>query len=753
MTRRVFLAFLAILTGLLLVFITVPGAGMDAPVGVRITGETGDGMRTVDIPFEILIDYGAFLWGVLPQSDLFLLDQNKIDYQVYESPFSLPMDDGRDSPFSTASPSNFDPAEKIQPDDPGLYLVQFYGPTKDEWRDALEADGVEILQYQHPFTYIVWGSPAILQKSLAQPFVRQVAHYRPIKSMQPNTRISGTDPILVRVIAYQGQDLKALRENFEALGSEWLTQVEQGDPIFNAISLIVPLNQLDEIAALPGIYAVHPLPVDGGNRGEIGNQINAGNINGAGLAFPGYQNWLRTLGLSGSGVTIANVDSGIDESHPDLINRMQPCLGNTCGNNASHAHGTHTAGIMAGDGASGITDSNGFLRGLGMAPGAGLIEQIFKSVWDEPDRMTILMRESVSNNAVISGNSWGPSDIPRGYDYDTRLVDIGVRDADLNSPGNQTLTYILSIMNGNGGFSSQGTPDEAKNILTVGSTYLQKPDGTQDSRKINDISNNSAHGPALDGRKIPHLVAPGVFVDSTYPGDSYGLMEGTSMASPHVTGAVALFYEKYRNQFGVNPSPALVKAAFLPVAHDLAGHHDADGGILGHPFDSKQGWGRLNAGAVLDPPGAVWYFDQETILDHTGATWSTTITTNADSTELRAMLVWTDAPGHGSGGSQPAWVNDLDLAVKVSGQTYFGNQFGPDGYSIQGGIHDGKNNTEGIFLADLPPGEITFTVTAANISGDGVPNFGDGTDQDFALVIYTARTNLNYELIFPIFFR
>jgi hypothetical protein len=100
------------------------------------------------------------------------------------------------------------------------------------------------------------------------------------------------------------------------------------------------------------------------------------------------------------------------------------------------------------------------------------------------------------------------------------------------------------------------------------------------------------------------------------------------------------------------------------------------------------------------------------------------------------MLVWTDAPGHGLGTSIPAWVNDLNLSVKVNGQSYYGNQFGLDGFSVPGGSPDYMNNTEGIFLNELPPSKVTFTVTAANITGDGVPNVGDSTDQDFALVIY-----------------
>jgi hypothetical protein len=359
------------------------------------------------------------------------------------------------------------------------------------------------------------------------------------------------------------------------------------------------------------------------------------------------------------------------------------------------------------------------------------------------------MSQSYQNGAVISGNSWGPSGSPLGYETDTRLVDIGVRDADPDQSGNQPLTYVLSVMNGWGGTSTQGTPDEAKNIFTIGSTEMQYAGGEQKTN-INDLSSNSAHGPALDGRHIPHMVAPGSYVDSTYPGESHGLMSGTSMASPHVTGAVALFFEQYRNQYGVDPSPALVKAAFLPVAHDLAGYEDADNNVMGHPFNSKQGWGRLDASAVLDPDMMVFYIDQPVSLDYTGDTWTYQASITDAIIEIRIMLVWTDVPGHGLGGATPAWVNDLDLSLMIDGETYFGNNFGADGYSISGGAADGMNNTEGIFLANLPAGTYTLTVTAANITGDGITNEGDETDQDFALAIYVATANV---IFFPIFFQ
>ncbi len=437
---------------------------------------------------------------------------------------------------------------------------------------------------------------------------------------------------------------------------------------------------------------------------------------------------------------IANVDSGIQDTHPDLVNRMRPCTGTTCGNTTSSSHGTHTAGIMAADGSSGIVDSRGFLRGLGVAPGASLVEQVYGS-YD----LTLLVKDSSTNGALVSGNSWGPSGTAQGYDADTRKVDVGVRDANLTLAGNQALNYVLSIMNGYGGTSSQGTPDEGKNIFTIGSTKMQTSSGSQ-NLAINDISDNSAHGPALDGRKIPHMVAPGCYVDSTVPTNSYGMMCGTSMASPHVSGAAALFIEYYRGLFGVDPSPALLKAAFLPVAHDLAGNRDADGGILGHPFDSKQGWGRMDLEAVVDPAVPVLYFDNPQVFDATAEIWEQDFGIGDPTQPVRLMLVWTDAPGHGLGGSTPAWVNNLDLEVTAGGAPYRGNAFAADGWSQTGGAADGMNNTEGVFLGPTAPGSFSVRVVATNIAGDGLPNVGDATDQDFALVCYNCVQEADFSV-------
>ncbi len=383
-----------------------------------------------------------------------------------------------------------------------------------------------------------------------------------------------------------------------------------------------------------------------------------------------------------------------------------------------------------------------------MAPGANLIDQLYTPTYSEPDGMLTLMAGSVPKQCSHLRQWLGGRSTPQGYDMDGWTSAL---ETPTHFEGQPATRFHPLHHEWGGGVSTQGTPDEAKNVFSVGSTYLQNSDGSQ-RPNINDISFNSAHGPALDGRNIPLMVAPGYSVDSTVTDSGYALMGGTSMASPQVTGAVALFYEHYRNLYGVDPSPALTKAAFLPVAHDLAGNLDADGNLLGHPFDAKQGWGRLNAEAVLDSSATVLYFDQGMRFDATGETFTMHMSDNTAIRDLRAMLVWTDAPGHGLGGSQPAWVNDLDLSITIDDQTYLGNNFGDNGYSIPGGTADAMHNTEGIFLSNLPSGIFEITVNAANIAGDGVPNVGDQTDQDFALVIYVdyeEEAQEDYQIFIP----
>lgn len=620
-----------------------------------------------------------------------------------------------------------------------LFLVQLTGPTQDKWMQALARLNWTPVQYISPYTYVVWGHPAFMTETLDLDFVRFVGPFLPAFRVRPSWRELDDATREVRIMLCRHADLETTIHDLSAVG---LTVRAQA-PISSTWVVVtgtLPGDRMGDAASIPGVYSLALAPEGGGERGEMSNQICARQVNATGLPLTGYLPWLASRSLSGQGVIMAVVDSGTDHDHVNLAGRMLPCSGTTCGGSASGNHGTHTAGIMAADNTSGVQDSYGFFRGLGVAPGANLVEQIYSS-YPDPNGLRHLIEESHTNGAVLSSNSWGPSSFPVGYDDDTLQVDLGVRDADASTPGNQPFIYVLSIMNGGGGISSQGTPDEAKNIIAVGSTDMQNSSGAPQTNHF-DISANSAHGPALDGRHLPHIVAPGCYVDSTYPNSTHGLKCGTSMASPHVSGSIALLLESFRASYPTadDPSPAWVKALLLVTATDLAGHLDADDQVLGHPFDDKQGWGRLDLDALLDAePQRAWW-DQHVILDDSGDFFETAVRPLDPNQPVKLMLVWTDAPGHGLGGATPAWNNDLDLTLTRGEHLFRGNGFGPDGYSQPDTAADTMNNTEGIFLP--APGNqdpMTLRVTGTNINSDGVPGVGDSTDQDFALVCLNAQ--------------
>jgi serine protease AprX len=537
------------------------------------------------------------------------------------------------------------------------------------------------------------------------------------------------------------------------------------------------LEEARGLARQPRVYSIADAGEAPALRDEQSAQIVAQGT--AEPLGPGYPEFLELIGADGSGVILANVDGGVDFNHPDLADRIEACIDYShvqrlceAGNHDDViGHGTHTLGVKVGTGASGFGDLDGFTYGQGMAPGATAVVQnalhtpggfsnAFGDGWRPP------YRESYELGAIVSGNSWGPSGQPQGYDDDTREFDTIPRDIVDDSGVDDPQAFVLSIMNGRGGTSTQGTPDEAKNLIRVGGTVSRDPVG---GLEPDDLCFCTAHGPALDGRLLPDLVAPGQQVVSTRatqgtlcglpfvgwvpdrpametpPSPLHAGCTGTSMASPHVTGGYAVFVDWYRQNVAddpeeATPSPALVKAAFVNGADDLAGARNADNEPMDHIPNNEQGWGRFNLGNVIESwkLGAV-HVDQSHAFTESGESFDITVTAVDPDQPIKATLVWTDAPGHGQGGELPAWVNDLDLVVVAAdGTTWLGNVF-EDGWSATGGEPDRMNNVENVYLPEAGDGTYQVTVEAANIIGQASPNVLSPTWQDFALVITNAE--------------
>ncbi len=220
----------------------------------------------------------------------------------------------------------------------------------------------------------------------------------------------------------------------------------------------------------------------------------------------------------------------------------------------------------------------------------------------------------------------------------------------------------------NGGFDTIGAAGVAKNVLTVGavsdvSSYALPSDVV--------MSYFSGWGPADDGRIKPDIVGNGIGLYSTSAaGDSsYTTMSGTSMASPNVTGTLALLQQHYQNTHsGISMRSATLKALVIHTA-------DESGDAMGP--DYKFGWGLLNAQKAankISEDNSQNVIDEQTLSN--GAIYTRVVTVaGSNPAPLVVTVVWTDPTGTpvlpALDPSDVMLVNDLDLRVTNNGTTYY----------------------------------------------------------------------------------
>src|SRR5690606_25042670 len=207
-------------------------------------------------------------------------------------------------------------------------------------------------------------------------------------------------------------------------------------------------------------------------------------------------------------------------------------------------HGTHVAGIIGGDAAAGFTDANGFFYGLGVAPEYSIfaMNSLSAAAWPPAGGWQEHSKRAVLGNAVGGNNSWTTGEgTNHGYQASERTHDLMVRDGNFDTP-TVAEPFIEVFSAGNSG-PSTGTltaPKEAKNLIITASSRNFR------AGAIDTISSFSSRGPAVDGRWVPTITAPGEDIASTrndLGGDCstpiagtnnyYAFCSGTSMASPH----------------------------------------------------------------------------------------------------------------------------------------------------------------------------------------------------------------------------
>jgi len=315
-----------------------------------------------------------------------------------------------------------------------------------------------------------------------------------------------------------------------------LTIEERFTGLINAVAATASVEAIEALRSTPGVRAVVPE-----RKLKVTLDFTT-TVTGA------HEVW--KLGVDGSGIKVAILDTGIDYTHPALGG----CFGPSCKviggwdfvNNDGDpmdddGHGTHVAGIVA--------SSDKTYRGV--AQGAKLLAyKVCNDKGECYDRDIIAALErAVADGADVINLSL--SGLPMVNDplaeAVNRVVDKGV---------------IVVAAAGNEGNYKDGTigsPGIAEKAITVGAS--------DDTRSYVSFS---SVGP-VDGYRVkPDLTAPGVLVTSTYPNaSSFVEMGGTSMASPHVAGAVALLKQLHPTWSVDEIKASLMNTTYIPDMEDM----------------------------------------------------------------------------------------------------------------------------------------------------------------------------------------
>lgn len=249
-----------------------------------------------------------------------------------------------------------------------------------------------------------------------------------------------------------------------------------------------------------------------------------------GQAFCGITDFRRDTGISGRGVRIAILDTGIDTDHPDLEQNIVKVM--ECSED-DNGHGTFCAGIVAG------TDNG--IGVVGISPGAGLLVSKVLDGSGLGDWGTISrgLGWALDSGADIISMSFG-SPIPPTYEL-CSLID------EATNRG-----VILVAASGNEGMQELDYPARMSSVIAVGAI-----DGSGRVAGFSNISEDLT------------VLAPGVDNHSTWLGGGYATESGTSFACPYVVGVLALLIEQHRLA-GSTASPLVDCSTAIEHIHRVA---------------------------------------------------------------------------------------------------------------------------------------------------------------------------------------
>jgi len=254
---------------------------------------------------------------------------------------------------------------------------------------------------------------------------------------------------------------------------------------------------------------------------------------------------LWAAGLTGAGVLVGHLDTGVDGQHPalkeaidefaefDMAGDRVPGAKPWDSDTMTPAHGTHTAGTIAGRPTS--------RRTIGVAPAAKLASAMVIEGGQVIDRILSGMDWAVSKGVRILSMSLGL----RGYTPAFQVVTDALR--------TRNILPVFAV--GNEGPETSRSPGNYANVVSVGAMNEQNI--------VADFSGSQTFNRS-DDPLVPDLVAPGVAVISSAPDKGYAELSGSSMATPHVAGLAALLVQANPTATADDLVTALYSSCNLP---------------------------------------------------------------------------------------------------------------------------------------------------------------------------------------------
>ena len=333
--------------------------------------------------------------------------------------------------------------------------------------------------------------------------------------------------------------------------------------IFNGFSVTATPAVIAELAARPDVVSIAPDAIAVVPAAlAVATEPNLATVNVPALWDAGWE---------GQGVVVANLDTGVDVTHPDLAPRWRGGSNSWFDPFGQHptvpydadGHGTWTMGVMVG-GSTGDT-------AIGMAPQA---RWIAARIFDDQRQSTATAIHAAFQWLLDPDGDPTTADAPHVVNNSWTMQTPGCTlafELDLQALRAAGILPIFAAGNAGPAAASSMSPANNPAAFAVG--------GTSNS---NLIYANSSRGPSACGEAstiYPDVTAPGVAIRSSDRGGDYAVASGTSLAAPHVAGGLAVLLSAFPN-LSVSQQEAALRASALDL------------GVAGP--DNDFGYGRLN---------------------------------------------------------------------------------------------------------------------------------------------------------------